>query len=112
MHSIKCVVKPVICTEAQLFPDVQTNLTLYSTIAFIILDSDGQRVAAKYYRPKNAGSNEPKGLATLKEQRAFEKGLWDKTKKAGGELVFLFIAVLLCSNMLSPHSVVLYRCQL
>lgn len=42
---------------------------------------------AKYYRPKshpNALNGEMKELATLKEQKAFEKGLWGKTKKAGG----------------------------
>jgi hypothetical protein len=41
-------------------------------------------VLAKYYRPKSHPQGEPKGLLTLKEQRAFEKGLWQKTKKAGG----------------------------
>lgn len=58
------------------------NLSLYSVNAFLILDADGHRVLAKYYRPKSQG--EPKGLLTLKEQRAFEKGLWQKTKKPGG----------------------------
>ena len=61
----------------------QPNLTLYTTTAFLILDSDGQRVLAKYYRPKGSPYGDPKGLTTQKEQRNFEKGLWDKTKKAG-----------------------------
>ena len=60
------------------------NLSLYSVSAFLILDTDGHRVLAKYYRPKSHPQGEPKGLVTLKEQRAFEKGLWQKTKKAGG----------------------------
>ncbi|KAG8961957.1 Golgi-to-ER vesicle coat component [Tulasnella sp. 408] len=66
------------------------NLSLYTTSAFIILDTDGNRVLAKYYNNKNstivqdAGS---KPLATLKDQRAYEKALWEKTKKAGGEHV-------------------------
>ena len=60
------------------------NLTLYAVTAFIILDSDGNRVMAKYYRPKGHPEGEPKGFATVKEQKAFEKGLWQKTKKAGG----------------------------
>ena len=61
---------------------LKMNLSLYSVNAFLLLDTDGHRLLAKYYRPKIHG--EPKGLLTLKEQRAFEKGLWQKTKKAGG----------------------------
>jgi len=55
------------------------NLTLYAVTALIILDTDGNRVLSKYYRQE---SNPPssKGLAITKEQRAFEKGLWQKTK--------------------------------
>jgi coatomer subunit zeta len=59
------------------------NLSLYTVDAFVIMDSDGHRVLAKYYQP--AGHPESaKGLQTLKEQRAFEKGLYAKTKKPGG----------------------------
>jgi len=66
-----------------------TNLTLYTTSAFIVLDTDGNRVLAKYYKPKNAPltSTDSKVLATLKDQRVFEKGLWEKTKKLGGEII-------------------------
>jgi hypothetical protein len=60
------------------------NLSLYTVNAFVILDSEGHRVLAKYYRPKGHPDGENKGLLTLKEQRTFEKGLWQKTKKAGG----------------------------
>jgi len=60
------------------------NLSLYSINTFLILDSEGHRVLAKYYRPKEHPYGEPKTLLTLKEQKAFEKGLWQKTKKAGG----------------------------
>ncbi|KAH7334813.1 coatomer protein [Rhizoctonia solani] len=67
------------------------NLTLYSTTAFIILDTDGNRVLGKYYKPRHApllGSDTSgKNFSTLKEQRAFEKGLWEKTKKPGGEII-------------------------
>jgi hypothetical protein len=59
------------------------NLTLYAVTAFIILDTDGNRVLSKYYRQENNPSA-AKGLANTKEQRAFEKGLWQKTKKSGG----------------------------
>ncbi|KAL5483098.1 RET3 [Sanghuangporus weigelae] len=63
------------------------NLTLYTTSAFLILDSDGHRVLAKYYRPKGTPLAEVKGLSNAKEQKAFEKGLWEKTKKAGGDVI-------------------------
>lgn len=56
------------------------NLSLYSVNAFIILDSEGHRVLAKYYRPKG----NPQDSLTPKDQRTFEKGLWQKTKKPGG----------------------------
>ena len=59
------------------------NLTLYAITAFIILDTDGNRVLSKYYRQESNPSSS-KGLANTKEQRAFEKGLWQKTKKSGG----------------------------
>lgn len=60
------------------------NLSLYSIDAFIILDSDGHRILAKYYQSKNHPRGESKEFLTLKEQKAFEKGLWLKTKKPGG----------------------------
>lgn len=67
----------------------QPNLTLYTTTAFLILDSDGQRVLAKYYRPRGSPLSDAKGLSNVKEQKGFEKGLWEKTKKAGG-VYFLY----------------------
>src|ERR1700722_18840072 len=80
------------------------NLTLYSTKAFIVLDTEGQRVLAKYYRPKNHLNGEPSGLLTLKEQRAFEKGLWQKTKKPGGFVFF-------CLFSYFVHRVLTYHAQ-
>ena len=64
------------------------NLTLYAVTAFIILDTDGNRVLSKYYRQESNPSSS-KGLANTKEQRAFEKGLWQKTKKSGGSPIAL-----------------------
>ncbi|KII95507.1 hypothetical protein PLICRDRAFT_150273 [Plicaturopsis crispa FD-325 SS-3] len=63
------------------------NLSLYSVSAFLILDTEGHRVLAKYYHPTGHPDGEAKHLLTLKEQRAFEKGLWQKTKKAGGDII-------------------------
>ena len=50
------------------------NLSLYTVTGFLIIDTDGHRVLAKYYHPKGHPNGESKKLTTLKEQRAFEKG--------------------------------------
>ncbi|KAF9486071.1 coatomer protein [Pholiota conissans] len=63
------------------------NLSLYSVQAFVVLDTEGNRVLAKYYRSKSHPQGELKELSTLKDQKAFEKGLWQKTKKAGGDII-------------------------
>ena len=60
------------------------NLSLYTISGFVIMDTDGHRVLAKYYHPAGDPNASSKKLTTLKEQRAFEKGLWEKTKKSGG----------------------------
>ena len=65
------------------------NLSLYSVQAFVVLDTEGNRVLAKYYRSKSHPQGESKELLTLKEQKVFEKGLWQKTKKPGGACVIL-----------------------
>lgn len=53
------------------------NLSLYSIKAVLLLDAEGNRVLAKYY-----GSD----YSNLKEQKQFEKGLFDKTKRAQGKV--------------------------
>ncbi|CCM03935.1 uncharacterized protein FIBRA_06087 [Fibroporia radiculosa] len=51
------------------------------------MDTDGHRVIAKYYHPKSHPHAESQKLRYLKEQRAFEKGLYQKTKRAGGDII-------------------------
>ncbi|KAF7323795.1 Coatomer subunit zeta [Mycena kentingensis (nom. inval.)] len=64
------------------------NLSLYSVQGFIVLDvADGARVISKYYKPKSHPHWESKQFGSLKEQKAFEKGLWQKTKKPGGDII-------------------------
>lgn len=46
-----------------------------------ILDNDGNRILAKYY-DKNA-------FPTLKDQKAFEKHLFNKTHRANSEIIML-----------------------
>ena len=36
------------------YPTTTMNLSLYSVNAFLILDTEGTRIIAKYYRPKGA----------------------------------------------------------
>lgn len=54
------------------------NLTLYTIHCILILDSSGNRIFAKYCKTP---------YSTLKEQRNFEKGLWEKTKKTNHEVI-------------------------
>ena len=72
------------------------NLTLYSVISVLILDSDGQRVFSNYYSaPHSAAAaaqhhhlQSPKQpYTTLAAQTAFEKGLFDKTKKQSTDVI-------------------------
>ena len=84
------------------------NLSLYTVTAFLIIDTDGHRVLAKYYHPKGHPNGESKKLTTLKEQRAFEKGLFQKTKKAGGASTTRIYPAALCSLHSSACNVTLY----
>lgn len=54
--------------------------TLYSIKSIVILDSDGDRIFAKYY---------DNTYPTTKEQKAFEKNLFKKTNRANGEIIML-----------------------
>lgn len=48
--------------------------SMYMIKAVLILDSDGERLVAKYF-------NSQDDFSSLKEQRAFEKKLFEKTSK-------------------------------
>lgn len=78
------------------------NLTLYTTRAVLLLDSEGHRILSKYYQPPAQSVGEglalPPGLApltaknpyqTLKQQQVLENGVWDKARRASGD-VFLY----------------------
>ncbi|KAJ3131710.1 Coatomer subunit zeta-1 [Physocladia obscura] len=72
------------------------TLALYTTKAVIVLDSEGKRLLAKYYAAD---------YPTLKEQRVFEKALFDKTKKLNSEIVLLDNQVIVYRN---SHDVFIY----
>ncbi|XP_051894719.1 coatomer subunit zeta-1-like [Pristis pectinata] len=54
--------------------------SLYTVKAIIILDNDGERLHAKYYDDT---------YPSTKEQRNFEKSIFNKTHKNEGEIAFL-----------------------
>ena len=54
---------------------------MYTIKGIAILDNDGKRILAKYY--------DSAVLPTPKEQKAFEKNLFNKTHRANAEIVML-----------------------
>jgi coatomer subunit zeta len=55
--------------------------TLYTIKGMVIMDNDGNRILAKYY-DKNV-------FPTVKEQKAYEKNLFNKTHRANSEIIML-----------------------
>merc|ERR1712142_1416613 len=53
--------------------------SLYSVKGIVFMDNDGNRILAKYY--------DDKIYPTLKEQREFEKNLFNKTHKSNSEIL-------------------------
>ena len=96
-------------------------MTLYSITALLILDADGHRVMAKYYHAPhsaptsghNASTSSsapgPQGLTSLKEQKAFEKSVHEKTKRGGGTSLCRRIIPLCLIQIVSKPGLVLYR---
>ncbi|POY70457.1 hypothetical protein BMF94_6525 [Rhodotorula taiwanensis] len=77
------------------------NLQLQMVTAVILIDNDSNRILAKYFHPEHQDPkqvNPPKHpFATLKEQRAFEAAIWEKTRKQSGDI------------LLYDNSLVLYK---
>lgn len=55
--------------------------TLYTVKGMAILDNDGNRILAKYY--------DDNIFPTIKEQKAFEKNLFNRTHRANAEIIML-----------------------
>lgn len=55
--------------------------TLFTVKGMCILDNDGNRILAKYY--------DKSVFPTVKEQKAFEKNLFNKTQRAAAEIIML-----------------------
>lgn len=76
----------LLVSENELFRILHLNYiiqepTLYTIKGIAILDNDGNRILAKYY-DKNV-------FPTSKEQKAFEKNLFNKTHRANAEIIML-----------------------
>jgi hypothetical protein len=69
------------------------NLSLYAIKAVVLLDAEGNRVLSKYYG---------KEYVSTKDQKAFEKGLFDKTKRAQGKETRLHMSSIVLSSF--PNS--------
>mmetsp|Transcript_19034 Transcript_19034/g.26741 ORF Transcript_19034/g.26741 Transcript_19034/m.26741 type:complete len:272 (-) Transcript_19034:45-860(-) len=62
-----------------------TMSSLYTVKGVIVLDNDGERLLAKYY--------DDESYPTVKEQRAFEKSLFQKTSRTNGADIVMFEGV-------------------
>ncbi|WVF71855.1 hypothetical protein IAT40_006665 [Kwoniella sp. CBS 6097] len=98
-----------------------SNLSLYTVTALLILDAEGQRVLAKYYNPPHqtapgtgipaelgvgAGGPGMGGLTTLKEQKAFEKSVFEKIRRGGGEIHPLPPHIILTRTVVDLHFII------
>lgn len=70
------------------------NMSLHSVQAVLILAADGSpdssRIFAKYYEAPHTSATlppPPQPYKTLKEQKAFEKGLLEKTAKQTSDVI-------------------------
>ncbi|CAA21186.1 putative coatomer subunit zeta [Schizosaccharomyces pombe] len=63
------------------------NLTLYAVNAFLILDSSGKRIFTKYYAPPHLKEGEGGVFNSVKEEKTFEKGLFEKTWKTQNDIL-------------------------
>ncbi|KAJ8070721.1 hypothetical protein OCU04_001092 [Sclerotinia nivalis] len=65
------------------------NMSLFSVNAILILNAeDGSRVFTKYYSPPHHNSSSPAApYPDQKSQKAFEKGLLEKTQKQTADII-------------------------
>lgn len=63
------------------------EISLYAVKAVLILDSEGNRLFAKYYHPPYAEQTDSTHLSNVKDQKSFEKGLFAKTNKQNSDVI-------------------------
>jgi len=65
-------------------------MSLYAVQAVLVLDNEGNRILAKYYSPSSPTAvKSPLVAAPVKEQKAFEKKLVQKTKGVNGDILLM-----------------------
>lgn len=65
------------------------NLSLYTVQAVIILDGEGKRLYAKYFRGPHESVSDDSLCMNLKKQKDFESNLFSKTHKQNSEVMIL-----------------------
>lgn len=93
LHSGRTKKEARACAESTI--EMSPNMSLFSVNAILVLSSDdSSRILAKYYSPPhipaNAHGNNYPGAnpyPTVKEQKAFEKGLLEKTAKQTSDII-------------------------
>ncbi|KAJ3212435.1 Coatomer subunit zeta-1, partial [Clydaea vesicula] len=68
------------------------NLSLFTTKAIIILDTEGKKIVSKYYDNK-----------VVKDQKVFEKQLYDKTKRQNSEIIMFDGHVVVYKNSIDVN---------
>ncbi|KKA28660.1 hypothetical protein TD95_004552 [Thielaviopsis punctulata] len=78
------------------------GMSLFSVNAILILSGeDGSRILTKYYTAPHQGSGAPttpNPYADVKAQKAFEKGLFEKTTKQNNDIILYDNRVVLYKN--------------
>ncbi len=85
------------------------NTSLYSVKAFVIIDNDGKRVIAKYFT-----NNGTPNAQILTDPKAFEKTLFEKSKKASSSIIQMLCTssnslIFIDEIMIMDGQVVVYR---
>ncbi|BGP40456.1 Golgi-to-ER vesicle coat component [Rhodotorula kratochvilovae] len=69
------------------------NLHLNMVTAVILIDNDSNRLLGQYYSPAHTDPKSPaphkQPFSTLKEQRAFEASIWEKTRRQSGDILLV-----------------------
>ncbi|XP_061605452.1 coatomer subunit zeta-1-like isoform X6 [Phyllopteryx taeniolatus] len=77
--------------------------SLYTVKAVFILDNDGNRLLSKYY--------DPELYSSMKDQRNFEKNIFNKTHKADNEIAFVEGMTIVYKSSIDLFLYVVGSCQ-
>ncbi|XP_077391818.1 coatomer subunit zeta-2 isoform X2 [Festucalex cinctus] len=89
--------------SASIMDSATLEPSLYTVKAVFILDNDGNRLLSKYY--------DPELYPSMKEQRNFEKNIFNKTHKADNEIAFLEGMTIVYKSSIDLFLYVVGSCQ-